>query len=169
MGITKVLKNSWKYLPIGSVIDFINNSKFYEPKSGKDVFACAAKTFAHIAYTASPFIFLLAASQFGTPNPIKWSEIAKERREYATALQNASACVNRDGIPGLSYAELTNLYETAGIHFDPLRMNYRIILQGKVAIAEPMNQDGWVVPKPTQSQLEAVARSCPAPRSELER
>ena len=78
-----------------------------------------------LAYVASvmlPAAYLMSSLTFGTPNPLRWSEIMEERQEYSQLRDQAIACVDKKdeayGFLGLD--EIDDLYIRAEINPDPI-------------------------------------------------
>ena len=130
MSFKDKLKNSWKYLPVGSAVAYVNEirRKNEVDSNGKVLF--------HTAYPAIVFGFLVASLMYGTPNVKKWPEIAEHgeraRQEYNELYDQAVRCVEQDGISGLNLNELGELYSRAGVNvgvnpnLDPRAVTFRL-------------------------------------------
>ncbi len=146
MSLGNALKNSWKALPFVSLL----RSDPLKDATLKGV----GKALGHAVYAVAapmvPIVYLTGSLAFGTSNPSRWSEIVKERQgesqEYNMLEDQATRCVEKDGIPGLSnLGEVNELYSRAGV-------SPEVGFYSKKAIAD--------FPRLTREDLERAVQNC---------
>ena len=150
MELKETLKNSWKYLPIGSAI------AYEKELARKNEVGSNGKVLFHTVYPAIVGSFLVASLMYGTPNVTKWPQISERRerarQEYNQLYDKAFECVEQDGIKGLtSLKEIDELYSRAG---RPIKIDY--ISQERRLSGIPIGIDL------TKTDLERVVASCEA-------
>jgi hypothetical protein len=161
MRIGNILKNSWKFLP---GLSWINYS-YPGGQEEKDSFALQMiKRSGHMIYLIGTATLIYLSINRGTLNPNRWNEISRERREYSTALQNAVACIEKDSIPGLKVREIADLYSKAGFSNIVIPIPFpetSFIIEPEKGLASMIYPNThFFIPILTKSQLENVARNC---------
>ena len=157
MELKETLKNSWKYLPIGSAI------AYEKELARKNEVGSNGKVLFHTVYPAIVGSFLVASLMYGTPNVTKWPQISERRerarQEYNAIVNQVIQCVDRDGVPGLSVKEINELYQRAGIDFEaPPQPDFEADFLRGVFYRPPRQEVKG--PSLTKNDLERVAASC---------